>query len=460
MMDLVKILYLILLMVILYYVTLRVFIVRKTLGQNEWLILLLIVGTSIVAYVRIIVHDLVIPEPSDEALYVLIIKDVINGMDPPVSGPCFVYLILFFKYMTGWSVDSITALFGLFVGSVFLLVLYFIYRKIGASLEDAILSSVFVLGTSYFLWPMIEARPQQLGMLLVLTGGSLYYLYMKKGEHLVPFLVICLLTFIFHILSFIVLGTLVLLMWWSYYLQDKGQMKKVIWPAMMLIAGMLIFISPFPLYSSMNGGVKWMLANSHIDFILKDYVIPLILSITVIISVLLTYYMKKKRVMERFLDLCRNNTVIIVPVFIVALFIILTVQFILNKDVHSSKYRGSLLLFLLMQAGNLVFGGLFLKGYFSYIRKGQFDDPYFRFVSILMFMGMISILFSLFLPINFNNWAIRIMNYWTLFAVPLVSREVIRMHPRLRLIIVLVLPLLIMVSLLNISRDQSIFGYP
>jgi len=147
-------------------------------------------------------------------------------------------------------------------------------------------------------------------------------------------------------------------------------------------------------------------------------------------------------------------------VFIVALFIILTVQFILNKDVHSSKYRGSLLLFLLMQAGNLVFGGLFLKGYFSYIRKGQFDDPYFRFVSILMFMGMISILFSLFLPINFNNWAIRIMNYWTLFAVPLVSREVIRMHPRLRLIIVLVLPLLIMVSLLNISRDQSIFGYP
>ena len=164
--------------------------------------------------------------------------------------------------------------------------------------------------------------------------------------------------------------------------------------------------------------------------------------------------------MKHFLKFFTEHANKFAPIFIVVLLVVLTTQFLLNRDVHTSKYRGSMLLFLFMQVGNMVFGALFLKGYFTKIRKGQFDDPFFRFATILMLMGAASILLSLFLPINFNNWSIRIMNYWTLFAVPIVTKEVMDMHPRWRSILTFVLPIVIIISLINISRDQTIFGYP
>ena len=458
--DLIKILYLLSLLGFLYYLTIRVFITRVPFGKKEWVITLLLIGTSLILYIRLIVYDFLIIEPSDEALYVSLIKEVSNGMEPPISGPGFVYLILLINSISGWPIEEITATFGLFIGSVFLLVLYFVYKESMGSREEAVYSCVLILCTSYLLWPMIEARPQQLGMLLVLIGGYFYHTYLSKGKYLVPLIILCLFTFIFHILSFLILMGLVILLWWFHYLDDRANLKEVIWPAFVLISGVVIFIGPFSIYSSMNKGVIWMLRKSDLNFMQNSHFLVIILIISILIAVPLTRYLKKKKIIVKLRDLGKKHVGKIMLFIIVALIIVLTVQFILNNDIHSKKYRGSLLFFILFQLGNIFFGALFLKAYFKSIKDGRFDDPFFRFASIIMLMGMVSLFLSLFLPLNFNNWMIRMINYWTVFAAPMASKVIMEMQPKRRFFLALILPILIIISLLNISRDQTLFGYP
>jgi len=87
MMDLIKILYILSLLGFLYYLTIRVFIKKDPFGKKEWIITLLLLGVTLTLYVRLIVHDLLIVEPSDEALYVSLIRELSNGGNPPISGP-------------------------------------------------------------------------------------------------------------------------------------------------------------------------------------------------------------------------------------------------------------------------------------------------------------------------------------------------------------------------------------
>lgn len=458
--DLIKILYILTLMGFLYYLTIRVFIKKNSFGKKEWIITLLLLGATLTLYIRLIVHDLLIVEPSDEALYVSLIRELSNGGNPPISGPGFAYIILLINSISGWPIGEITALFGLFIGSIFLLVLYLVYKKNLESPEEAAYSCLLILCTSYFLWPMIEARPQQLGMLMVLIGGTVYYTYLSKRKYLSPLIILCFFTFIFHILSFLVLMGMILLLWWLHYLDDRADFKELIWPAIVLISSAIVFIGPFPIYSSMNGGVIWMLRTSNLNFMQNNVVQVIILLISILIAIPLTIFLKKKKIIDKLRSFGKKHVGKIIPLFIAALIIVLTAQFILNMDIYSKKYNGSILFFILFQMGNILFGGLFLKAYFKSIKEGEIDDPFFRYGSILMLIGIVALFLSLFLPINFNNWLIRMINYWTVFAAPMVVRSVMEMHPRMRFILALILPVLIILSLLNISRDQALFGYP
>ncbi len=459
-MDIFKILYLIFLVLFLYYLTVRIFIMKKSLGRREWFITLLVLGFSLVFYIRFIIHDLVLVEPSDEAMYVSLIKEVSNGMDPPASGPGFVYLILLIKRIFGWPVDIITGVLGLIVGSLYLLLLYQVYKVNLSSRETAVYSCLMILSTSYFLWPMIESRPQQLGMLLVLVGAYFYHAHLGNGRYLGLLITITIFTFVFHILSFLFLISIMLILWWLGFIENKTRLKQGIWPGLVLISGLLIFFSPLPLYSSMNGGVGWMLRRSELGFLQNSPILVVLFAISILFLVALTIYLKNIKVPEGLMSFGGKHIGKLCPIIIIATILVLFVQFMINRDVYSSKYRGSILLFIVFQMGNIVFGGLFIRSFLKSMRNGDFEDPFFRIVSILMFMGIATLLISIFLPMNFNNWMIRTVNYWTVFAAPLVAREVMDMPSKWRNLLVMFLPILIILSLINISRDQTIFGYP
>lgn len=460
MVDLVKILYLLFLLVFLYYFVIRVFIMRDPFGKKEWVATLIVLGFAMVFYVRFVIHDLIIMGPSDEALYASLAREVSGGLDPPVSGPGFVYLILLMNSLSGWPVEDIMAVLGIVLGSAFPLFLYFVYREAGIPREITVFSCLIILSTSYFLWPMIESRPQQFGILLLLVGALLYHSYLNNKRFLGLVILVVSFTFLFHILTFLVLISMVIMLWWLRYIEKRTELKEAIWPGILFGTGLLVFFSPLPLYSSMNGGVKWMFEVSKLGFVKNGSVLLVLLAITVPVVVGLTIFLRKKRIIKRLRNLDRKHLNKIIPFFVIAVVLVLLVQFFLNRDVHSSKYRESFQLFLLFQLGNIVFGGLFVKAFFSYIRNDDLDDPFFRFVFILMVIGFASLLISIFLPMNFNNWAVRMINYWTVFAVPMIARDVTNFSPRWRKLLAIVMPVLISLSLINISRDQTIFGYP
>jgi len=460
MVDVIKVLYLMVLAAFLYYLVIRTFINKEPFGRKEWALTLLVLGFSIVMYVRFVINDLTLIAPSDEALYVDLANDVKAGDNAPTSGPGFLYALLLLRSVTGWPVENITAVIGLLVGAAYPLIIYLIYRKHLASREEAVFSVLFIFSTSYLIWPMIESRPQQAGMLLVLLGGVLYHTYLIKGKYLSAVIVICLFTFFFHILSFLILMGLILLLWWFSYLEGKTSIRTTIWPFVVLIFGLLVFITPIPIYSGMYGGIKWTLRHSTLSMVRNWYPLAASILIAVPVLVLLTRYLKKVDMLGKLKKAGEKHSRKMMYIFIVVLVSGLCLQFYLSRQIYIDKYKGSFLLFLLLQSGNFFFGGIFILEFFRSMERGEFEDPYFRSVIMLMLIGMISLVISIFLPLHFNNWAIRMINFWTLFAAPVVGRHILGMEEKRRSIFILMLPLFIILSLVNISRDQSVVGFP
>ncbi|MBN1389807.1 MAG: hypothetical protein JXA22_04090 [Candidatus Thermoplasmatota archaeon] len=460
MIDVLKALYLVSLLGLLYYLTIRVFVKKEPFRKVEWAMTMIAISVSLVLYVRFMIHDLILLAPSDEASYVSLIEGFSNGVDPTISGPGFVYLIYLIHSISGWPVGNIVAVQGLLIGSALPMAMYLLYRSFGGSREEAAYSCLLLISTSYFLWPMIESRPQQLGLLLVLVCVYLYHAYLTKGRFKVLFVVLCYLTFIFHILSFLVLMGIIMMVWWFKYLDERADLKDVKWPVFVLLSSMTLFIVPFPPYLKMHEGVSWMISRSELDFILRPYVFVIFLILFITIIVGLTLYFKKIRMIEKVRELGKKHIRKIVPMIIGASIVALTVQFILNKDIYISKYKGSIVLFFLLQAGNIVFGGLFIRAYYRSMKDGQIDEPFFIITSSLMLIGVASLLLSIFLPHTFNNWVIRLINYWTIFAAPMIGRSLMDIQPRHRFLIALTLPIMIGIGLLNISRDQDLLGYP
>ncbi|MGA1792612.1 MAG: hypothetical protein ACMUHM_01545 [Thermoplasmatota archaeon] len=460
MIDVIKVIYLLLITSFFYFLVIRLYIKKEPFGRKEWVLTLLVLGLSIVLYVRFVINDLILIAPSDEALYVDLAADVTAGQDAPTSGPGFLYAVLLVCSMTGWPVENIIAISGLLLGSAYPLIIYLIYRKHMASREEAVFSLIFIFSTSYLLWPMIEARPQQAGMLLVLVGGLLYHLYLDKGKHMAPVILICLFTFFWHVLSFLILMGLIFLLWWFAFLEDRTNIRKIVWPFIISIFGLFIFIAPIPLYSGMYGGIRYTLDHSSLSIIRNRYFLTAFIVVSLPVLVLLTRYLKKIDIVDRLKRTGVKYSKILMIIFISILILGLCLQFYLNREIHIEKYRGSFLLFLILQSGNFFFGAMFMIGFFRSMGNNNFQDPYFRSVIMLMLIGIGSLVISIFLPIHFNNWAIRMINYWTLFAAPLVARQVLIMDPKWRKVLILILPLFIVLSLINISRDPTILGFP
>jgi len=458
--DMIKIFYILFLLGFLYYLTIRIFILKDPFKKKEWYITLIVLGLSLVFYVRFIIHDLIITDPSDEAMYVTLAEEVSRGLTPPISGPGFVYIILLFNSISGWPLDNVTALMGILISGLLLPFIYILYKENGGSREIAAYSCLILIVTSYFLWPYIESRPQQFGLLLVFAGAFFYNFYLTKGKYLVLFIMVGVFTFFFHILSFLVLISLVSCLWWFRYVEGRSYFRQMFWPAILIGSGLLIFFSPLQMYSHMNGGVKWMFKMSELGFLRRGPVILILFALGISALIVVTYFFRKKRVIERIRNLDKRHLNKFVPFFVSIIVLALVVQFFLDMDVHRSKYRDSFILFMVFQIGNILFGAFFVRSYCRYIRENDLDDPYFRSVTILMLIGLASLIVSIFLPMNFNNWSIRMINYWTVFAAPIIARDIMDLSPGWRKTLAFALPVLIVLSLINISRDQTIFGYP
>ena len=143
---------------VLYIISIRAFIKNSIFNSYpkwERIAHAILMGVFAVLYVRFFIFDLKITSPSDEALYVSLIEKTIEGVKTPISGPGFVYFITLVNRHIGIDVDVATAIFGIVIGSMFLLEIYLIYPGFTRMPILALSSCLMLMTTSYFLWPMI-----------------------------------------------------------------------------------------------------------------------------------------------------------------------------------------------------------------------------------------------------------------------------------------------------------------
>ena len=265
----------------------KIFNLKKIKNDAPLKIFLLVIGFALTFYIRKIVYNHSIFAAADEVNYIHLLYIIFRGGMTPVSGPGYIFTINMLHFFSKIDFLKLVPAFAFSISTILPLCIYFFYKKTTKNAIYSFLSCILLFSTSYFIWPMIEGRPQQLGMFFVFVASWLFYKYLNNEKYLLPFLVLYSITFFYHILSFLILSGAIFLFGYWKYINKKINIKKLIFPAVYFIACCLIFFNGWFFYRAMNGGVRYLFKNSKlaslpawsIIFIVLPFIIFVILTI-------------------------------------------------------------------------------------------------------------------------------------------------------------------------------------
>ena len=195
----------------------------------------------------------------DESYYASLLGDRYWYSNWPISG--FVTPFLLHKLNNTISDPIITTLtFSALVFLIYVIFLYWFYKKMGLDEKASLFSLLVLFMSSYYIWPALEVRPQQLGFIV---GASLFpVLNSKQRRMLIPILFVLLV--LTHVLSFIVFSTLLL----AYIVLEvaiKGKNLKTefLTVSLSILLGWVAFLL-FPPYNKMTSSLVWVVENTKI----------------------------------------------------------------------------------------------------------------------------------------------------------------------------------------------------
>jgi len=436
----------------------RIFNLKKIKKEDLIKIGLIILGFLLVFYIRFIVYNNAVFASADESNYIDLLYRIAAGKFAVVSGPGYILLLNLIKGISGIDFISLVPLLAAIVSSVSLFVIYLIYKKETKKPPYALLSCIVLLLTTHFLWPIIEGRPQQIGMFLVLISSVLFYKYLRDKNYFLPFIALYAVTFIFHILSFFVLSGGILLVGYWQYLNKKTELKKLIYVLIFFFLFIFLFFADWFVYSNMNGAIIMLLANYPLCVLNLPYVAVIVFALIILTTVLMTNLFKKSNLPKCIEYLTKK------PIFffllVLAIIFSIFVQYKLSAFVYSSLYLNSFYYFILFQLGNICFGAMFLFGMFSLIKEKKTENLFFKYSVALMVIGAALLVLSFFFPGGFDNGLIRVLNYWTLFAAPIAAIPIIKINKkRWKIFLSILMSIFIIISLVNTSKDPSLFNY-
>jgi len=415
---------------------------------------LIVVGFLLAFYVRFIVYQGVVFASFDEANYIDLLYRLVNDKPAVISGPGFVYILIAINYISGLDFITIVPMLAIIVTIVSLAIIYGLYRIEIKNPVNALLSCILLISTSYFLWPIIESRPQQIGMILFFLSSILFYKYLKDEKFFFIFLVSYFITFIFHILSFFILSGCVLLLGYWQYLSYKGNLKKFIYLLASFFVCMFLFSRDWFIYNAMREDISTLFYEYPMCLIKTPFYLIQVFIFTIFFIVVMTYILKNTK-LSKYAGYLKHRSVFVL--LILSVIFALFLQYRLGSVIHSSLYKDSILYFFFFQLGNLFFGIMFLIGLYDFIKKGKTGNIFFKYSIALMILGFMILIFSFFFPLGLNNGLIRVINYWTLFAAPIALVPIIKI--RWKLVISILIALLILISLVNTSKDPYFFNY-
>jgi hypothetical protein len=417
-------------------------------------LIIVLISIFLIIYIRGIVfyND---PLPfGDEKAYAKIIEIYQKDSSHPISGPGYIDIITSISRLTSLTFQEASLYLSILISAAGLLIIYFMYKKQTKDELFSALSIILLITTSYFIYPLIEARPQQLGIILVFFGSLLFNncIQSRNAKSKILFSIVFLFTFYYHILSFVILSAIVFFLFFWEKLNKKAAFKDIIIPSILFIICSFLYFLPGSPYERNKQDIINTSIGLWSNITLKNSAIIALatLSLIIIIFLFLKYlsgFEKEKVKKIKFFLLS----------FVISI-LALAIQFYLNYKEYLYFYKGSIAYFLFFQVSNIIFGVFYLLGVKDILDNSKKQDIFFKGSIILLIIGIIIILPSVFLDSRLNNILIRILNYLTLFAAPIAAISLRKLIKNKTLAIVL-LPIMIIISLINASRNPLFFNY-
>lgn len=462
---------------------------NKKSVEFAYIFFLFSLGLLITIYVRNIVYTGAIFElgtgsifaSTDESNYIKILSvaSFTNLNDMQVSGPGYIFLMRILNQVSGIDLFRIIPVSSYVITPLYLVLMYTGYRFVLKDRLVSALSAILLLTTSYYFWPTLEQRPQLFGMIFVFFIAALYHRYaFNPSKKLLSLIMVFILgLFLIHILSFFLFLPIILL-FMIIYRYIHGTTIKSISPVYFSLGGIFILFLSAPAifaYGGSRGAVNYIFSSAN-SFILKTFgqhiLLISILSILAIFLVLV--FLPKSKCLYSTLhhinplrDYIRKygNLFFVLMVFLA--FTALFVQYLLRAPIYSAFYKNSVMYFIILQLGNIFFGLTYLRGLLDHVGERNLDTnkTFFVIGSVaLMLIGACFLIASLFFVYGWNNLLIRVINYWTLFAAPLISITLLKymnlknVEIKKVLYVILMISFLITISTINVSRDPAIFN--
>jgi hypothetical protein len=432
---------------------------RKWIPKLAMVLSLLLLGAVVVLNVRYLVNYVTFSTSSDEGNYISIMDHGDRGAGGPISGPGFRLLMLFIHDNTPLSMTDTVAGFAALVTFCFPALLLLGYDRYFAKLPGSGKAVLLLMTTSYFLWPAIEGRPQQAGMLLLFASVLLFWSSLKDKRFLVGFLAVFLISFVYHLLTFMLVAATVFIIWWWEYVNERAGLKDALGPGAVVLVCLLSLV-PGLLYEHMVGGIIWTLERSVLSPLATPWLIVLTGLAPFSVLVLSAILLRKRGVVPRVVRSVRRHSVAVMLLIGASIVAGIVVQYWLNEDIYSFKYRNNALIFLLFQLGNITFGMAFILGMHDRLASGEGPDVFLTASVALMLVGAAILVPSILLPDGFNNWFTRVINYWTLLAAPVAVLSLERVPKRFYKPLVLAVSALFILSLININKDTFFLNVP
>lgn len=399
---------------------------RETLGvaERRWLALVLLGLTLIVGVARWGFGYPWCTDGVDEHFWADILGARAEGVFIPISGPVFVYLLMWLTPLSGASwPDAIATLGWLSVPVLAAFGFWFYRHALGKSLAWPVLAALSTTG--YFWAPLFESKPQQWGqwsallaswMMCRALSGQLRWRWVALAATAVAAL---------HILSF---GILVLVSGWCWlilFLLQRVPLRQGLSALGSLLPGTALLLAPFGPY---DVAIQVIVENHFVDWgstlrMAAAVLLAVLLLATMVIRsrVAITDWWIRRSV-------AGSPAVLRLTLFWSLLIVCgasLAAQASLLPADYWSFYGHSPGRLLLAQGGNLLFLLLVLNGVVECIERIRFsvrDDPLPHFLLLSVAAGLSAVLALLItLQTTDTNWLLRVANYGVLFAAPLAA---------------------------------------
>lgn len=406
----------------------------------------------------------------DEAYYISTIK--IGGV---YSGLITPYLLRSINSIVSNPVVSLLSV-SLVLFLIYPFFLLWFHRSFSGYSSNALPFYLALLLSSHYLWSSNEVRPQQTGVLVGLVL-ILVILRVFDGDSLAPKSVLVVsalwaLLGLSHILS---LGIFLALAWFIGVVKltegrSLSRYFMALGPSALGVLSLLL-----PQYRTTVFSIKWILKHSSNPLFCSagwNFYFSLVIGwfLLLISGPLVAKMWERVPSLRSFFERIRSELTHRAGLYaflgILGMAALMLVQFHLGAEVYEKVYRDRMFI-VIMQTGNFLFGALTVVGFINALREKRQDSS----TKVLVFMGLLMIfalLISMVMPsgfgsFGFRNWMIRVYQYFVVFSVPFVAREVevllkgTKLH---RATVVAVLVIGIVISVLNVGRPPVVYNYP